>query len=647
MNPSMLRLSIVVFACVTWSLAQEPATAGAANDLRGSAIGEVRDANGKPWLGAEVVLLSRPLPHDAYAGEVDRVVAKLDERGRFRASILRGRPYTVWAWGDATASGRPASAVADRVFVQQPVVLQQERVLPVRDVVLEHRERWDGFTFRVRVVDGTWNRDVHWLDVVDGRARLPWLVGSSSCIEVFAVRDGVEHPLTRVSAVANAGDVAIEVPEHKRTTCFAMDESNTPLANAPIFRSHGDVLYRVGTTDAEGRFSLDLGEDTQPYRMTTLVQAADGGMEVFGRVGDYARMKDFNAPTGAQPDDLVCRGRGGKTAHARFVDAHGKPLPDLEVWHSGVATSRLRLPGAHAPWFTTLRTDRDGLVRLAGAQPGNTRVDAHVLLRERDLAALPPAWRQGLAPVLFAPLLAATGQGTKDDPFVVSPATLCPVEFTFVRDGGTPASNVEVALTVIQEGATGTWPRRNGRGAICDERGRLRLLVPAARHVGISATADMSLLIRAFETTPGRSDAGPAAVTLQLPAPTGIRGCLVDAGKPTEGEVVASGGSPNTPVAWNYATDPVSALVDAKGNALRILLPESPRERLMLTTLIGQPVQADAEGRFALPLPPVPIPGMMLIGRRALGPANGTALSCREVAWTGAAVDDFELRIRH
>jgi hypothetical protein len=644
----MLRSFALVFACVSCPPAQEPATASSANDVRGSAIGEVRDATGKPWLGAEVVLLSRPLPHDSDAGEVDRVVARVDERGRFRASILRGRPYTVWAWGDATASGRPASAVADRVFVQQPIVLQQERVLPLRDVVLDHRERWEGFTFRVRVVDGTWNRYVHWLDVVDGRARLPWLVAASAQIDVLAVREGVEHPLPRATVVAKAGDVAIELPEQKRATCFAMDEGDTPLANAPIFRSHGDVLYRVGTTDAEGRFSLVFGEATPQRRMTTLVHAAHGAMGVFGRVGDYAGDAKFKAPAGAQPDDLLCRIRGGKTVYARFVDAHGKPMPDLEVWHSGLATSRPMPSSAlHKPWFTTSRTDRDGVVRLAGppAPSATVRVDAHALLRERDLAALPPAWRQGLAPVMFAPLVAATGKGTKDDPLVVTPASLCPVEFTFVGAGGTPASNAEVGLGAqIPNGITVWWPRRNGCGAICDERGRLRVLVPAARHIGISATADMSLLIRAFETTPGRIDAGPASVTLQLPAPTGIRGRLLDAdGTPlTEEKVVAMFGTDNTPAEWDYATDPESALVNSKGNALRILLPESARGRLMLTSLIGWPVPTDAEGRFALPLPPVRIPSMQVYRQ----PDDGFIMDSRVLEWTGAPIDDFELKVR-
>jgi hypothetical protein len=62
-------------ASVSALAAQAPAPDAS---LRGQAIGEVRTADGKPWLDAEVVLRSRPLPADSCAGEEDRVVAKVD-----------------------------------------------------------------------------------------------------------------------------------------------------------------------------------------------------------------------------------------------------------------------------------------------------------------------------------------------------------------------------------------------------------------------------------------------------------------------------------------------------------------------------------------------------------------------------------------
>src|SRR5262245_46226815 len=109
---------IALALAATWLPAQADRGEATAA-LRGPAIGEVRDAGGRPWVSAEVVLRSRPLPGDAEAGECDEVTAKVDERGRFRADILRGRPYSAWAWTAPEADGRRASDVVEHVFVQQ------------------------------------------------------------------------------------------------------------------------------------------------------------------------------------------------------------------------------------------------------------------------------------------------------------------------------------------------------------------------------------------------------------------------------------------------------------------------------------------------------------------------------------------------
>ncbi|HEX6812330.1 MAG TPA: hypothetical protein VF384_11950 [Planctomycetota bacterium] len=634
-----IRTLVLTCLCICARAQETPAVADAAADLRGPALGEVRDANGKPWLAAEVVLVSRPLPHDANAGEVDRVVAKVDERGRFRASILRGRPYTAWAWGDVGADGRPASAVVDRVFAQQPIVLKQERVLKARDVVLDHPDRWEGFTFRVRVVDATWNRDVHWLDVNDGRARLPWLVSKAADVELFAVRDGVLNPILSEPVDATRAEVRIQVPEHQRVTCIATDETREPLVGAPVFRSLGDVMHRVGAIDATGKLVIDVGSDPKRQRFDTFVLADTGAMGVFSRVQSLAR---DDVPAGAAPDDLLCRLRQEwRVVHAIFLDDGGRPLANLEVWYSGT-TVNSRTRSSAASFCTSRRTDANGTIQLPGALQGGW-VNAHVLLGERDLAALPVAWRAGLTPIVFAPLAAARGSGIKEDPYVVSLRDLCPVELTFVGPGRTAVPNVEVALGTLRSGVYAGWPRRNGSGAFTDERGRIRLLVPGAQHLGLSARADLRMLVRAFETTPGRVTAEPATVTFELPAPAGIRGRLVDAaGVAVHDSVVQVTCGGEAAPRWKYEIDPPSVL-EAPGNALRVLLPEDQKELRALAYLFGTQVATDAEGRFAVPLPPVAIPGLMLFNSRR---GDRVIYDSRNVTWTGETIDDFEWTIR-
>src|SRR5262249_28113233 len=156
--------------------------------LRGPAIGEVRDAAGKPWVAAVVVLRSRPLPNDAEAGECDEVTAKVDEHGRFHAAVLRGRPYSAWAWAAPEANGRRVSEVVELVFAQRAIVLQESRVLKQRHTVLEQTQRWPDAKFALRVVDQTHNRGVSWVDVCDGKAALPWLVGGDANVELFAMQ---------------------------------------------------------------------------------------------------------------------------------------------------------------------------------------------------------------------------------------------------------------------------------------------------------------------------------------------------------------------------------------------------------------------------------------------------------------------------
>jgi hypothetical protein len=629
-------------ACVLLCLASSivPAQGRApVPQLRGAAIGEVRDAAGKPWSGAEVVLLSRPVSHDLASGEADRVVARSDERGRFKAPILRGRPHTAWAWGEATASGRAASAVHENVFAGQPIVLRHERELPVRELVLAHAERWPGTGFRVRVTDELGNRDLHELDVRGDRVSLPWLVGAHATVDLFAVDGAIWNPLTRTSLPGSAKDLHLEVPERTRITCFARATDGTPLAGARILRCTEDTCYFVGTTDAAGKLALDACEGADS-RVRTLLEGEDGRMGVFSSIATTGRIQNALVPSEGGPADLLCRVDGTHRVHARFLAREGVPLAEAELVLAGHARNKpTRWSGSTASWRRSLRTDRDGRVVLSGAN--RQAVDAHLVLRERDLAELPALWCQGMAPVVFAPFATASGSGSEEDPFLVDLTRLCPIELSFTGPGGTPLANVEVQLGGLTPAAT-WWPHRSCGFAVADERGRVRLLVPAVTPLGLRAQHGMSVLVRAFVTTPARTGAGPATATFEMPAPTGIRGRLLgkDGLPAADRRIHASFDSDNTPAAWDYASDPEAKLV-VSGNALRVVLPDRRYELLRLTNLISFPVPTDADGRFALPLPRVGATLLLFQGRRE---AEVFADS-HPVAWTGEPIEDLEWTI--
>src|SRR5712672_1661204 len=277
--------------------------------LRGPAVGEVSDRSGGPWAGVEVVLVSRPLPHNPNVGEVDRVVATADARGRFHAEILRGRPYSAWAWGEAADDGRSATAVAERVFVQRPVVLREQRRLPRRTLVLDQMDRWKicrGFV--VRVVDQTDNRLVQWLEVKDGKAVLPFLVGTDAFVEVFADLGERRCPLARqrVEASDPAGDLHVALPERQHVTCWVRDAgSEKPRAGATVFRRLGGALYPAGVTDADGKLLLDIAKVESPSpEFSTLVLADQQMFGICQRVGSNHFPPKPSLPEGAGAEDL-------------------------------------------------------------------------------------------------------------------------------------------------------------------------------------------------------------------------------------------------------------------------------------------------------------------------------------------------------
>jgi hypothetical protein len=643
-----LHLHMILAWCLPCLVAQDPPATSA--EVRGFAVGEVRDAKGRPWTAAQVVLLSRPLGHDANVGEVDRVVVAVDERGRFRASILRGRPYTAWAWGEPVPAGRPASAVCENVFAQQPIVLKQERDLPARTLALDHLDRWPDATFRIRVVDEVANRDVHEVELKDGRCSLPWLVGARAAVELFAVRGNTWCPLSRTELSRNdlaaaAGDLRLEVPECERITCFARSAGDdTPLAGARVYRCLGGAFHLAGTTDAAGTLEIDVAAGSVPG-IDTLVEMDDCQMGLFASIEHVAGMRNAKLPAGARPHDLLCRADSCRAFYARFRGFDGSPLAGAEILQLGTAGNRpSQSTGSFGQWIRSRRAGDDGLIAL-NSTPGWAQPDAHLLLRERDQAALPAAWRPALSPVVFGPLSSATGRGSKEDPWVVDFTQLCPIELSFTGPGGTPAANVEVVLTTLEQGDVAYWPRRGGRGAIADERGRVRLLVPARKRLGLCAIAGMSMIIRAFETTPGDRTSGPATATFELPAPTGIRGRLLDKnGQPAAERVVFASFDPDkAPVKWEYPTDPPSHLAGVRGNALRVLVPDEQFEMRRLVWMIGQQVGTDAGGRFALPLPAVAIPGLQLYQG-----VRDTLLfgDSRSVFWTGEPIDDLEWALR-
>jgi len=84
------------------------------------------DKQGKPWIGAEVHLVSRILPGNEWIGEPDRIRILSGKRGRFSAKALPGREYLAWAVSQPEA-GIYRSTEPVRGVVSGPIRLKERQ----------------------------------------------------------------------------------------------------------------------------------------------------------------------------------------------------------------------------------------------------------------------------------------------------------------------------------------------------------------------------------------------------------------------------------------------------------------------------------------------------------------------------------------
>lgn len=160
-------------------------------------FGEVRTLAGKPWVGVDVVLVSRPLPQNEDVGRQHEVRTKTDARGRFRTDLYRGMVYSAWAQAE-TAAGWRVSDVCPRAFAAAPVILEERaQALPSRTVEVSGCAAWQAHRpLRLRVVDFLGNRFVRWVALDDtGRATLPPLLGTKARLDLFATFPAGPVPL--------------------------------------------------------------------------------------------------------------------------------------------------------------------------------------------------------------------------------------------------------------------------------------------------------------------------------------------------------------------------------------------------------------------------------------------------------------------
>lgn len=156
----------VLVLLVAAGLVLQEATDCQARDARDVVSGRCRTAEGEPWANAEVRCFARPLGRRD-AGAADDVAVTSDARGRFRAKLLPGLAYSVWA---ISSQRELASAVVERVVAGSRVELVAGPAPRLRScrLVIDDREAWP--------------RELEF--------RLVWMIGNPR-IDPLSERDGV------------------------------------------------------------------------------------------------------------------------------------------------------------------------------------------------------------------------------------------------------------------------------------------------------------------------------------------------------------------------------------------------------------------------------------------------------------------------
>lgn len=227
------------------------ATAQKREPVRGS----VATGDGEPWAGAQVELLSRPLPDDDRFGEADVLVATSDAKGRFQVMLLPGRRYLAWASAEQADGTYVASRPVEDVRAGQPLELIADAPRPHATVQIDGLQPWRAHG----AIDCTLLRRGEVLLVKpcrehDGKLVLPAFPGRRAGLEL---RCGEQPLLPWPAAIdlrlATVQRVRVDPPRALRFRC--LDAAQQPVAGAAYVASDFNGRHSaavIARSDADG-----------------------------------------------------------------------------------------------------------------------------------------------------------------------------------------------------------------------------------------------------------------------------------------------------------------------------------------------------------------------------------------------------------
>ncbi|MBK8101499.1 MAG: carboxypeptidase regulatory-like domain-containing protein [Planctomycetes bacterium] len=569
---------------------------------REPAIGEVRDRDGKPFAGATIHLLHRAHPGIVDPELTDALEVTADPRGRFRADVLAGRPYLVWATAPGENGAFRCTTVAEGVVAGVPTVLTESEPRRVRPLQVTVDASW---TKPLRFVAGATLGDVAFeqhLGPADAVvATPPWPVDTLT-IQVFEDSQLVHREPVALTALG-AKTLAAAVTDEERAASLArpanvlvgerttlllpvQDKDGTPIADASVQVDDAPFARVLGTTDAAGKLELVAAGEAKAPRATVL----DGTHAEFPFDNDNLPAEGKKV----EPPDLVA----GSVIRGRLLTGENEPLGDVPLILDG------SIRNSDNGWWwgvhpRLLASAADGTFVVRGRlQKFPFRLTA--VLPPDVLAKLRGDHRTPLWPQVM--VVPETADPTKDAGDIRLDR-LAAIEVHVAAPDGTPPGSVQVALFPAHEEGDKRWPVR-ALLARTDRHGRVRVLAPKGTEVAVFAA---TLAGSAF----GFATAGAAPLQRTLDAAQVVRLLVMADDKPLAG-------------AGFRASSP--HLEGAKGDAARVkdLLGE-PMVHSWCPLLGGV---TDAEGRLTIV---APVPGAQLAGFLSIdGKSMHVAIDLRE-----------------
>lgn len=507
------------------------ATALGQDAPRGKFAGWVQDAAGKRVAGADVVLLSRPLPSRPDLGVADELRVQTGADGMFRAELLHGRSYSCWAtWRDAAGVERRSRELDGAIPGPPQGLVEGPRQL-LRTVRITGADAWQPRA-PLQLAAFTTTENVHTVKLAldaDRRATVPTLPGHYVSLEVRAA-DGFLLGMSMSTALADAQrtEVTIVLPPPHELRVVVVDDKGAPVAGAFVrhaFGLHfrGDIFSDVGRTDASGTVRALVPSTNPNY-------GADAN-STFALLVDAPGVQRtlLHVDSGKSGPEAKVVLQPGSELRGRLLAKDGAPatgiplLPDCYAVGADAETTGLGVP------LRPVRVDARGAFAFGSLHP---KYDFRLLalLDAPTAIAAGMKLRDGiaLAPVVWL----ATGRPPFASPHDLGDLRLDEVVVAQVEvrtDAGVPVPGARLTVTTADL-------YNSPLEYVCDRVGRLQFPLPRG-EIRIGAWVQGGGVTTGLVRVPAEAnDPSLDPLVLKLSATRTVRGLVVDErGKPVAG----------------------------------------------------------------------------------------------------------------